>query len=120
MEESLRLAFHIRKDRAAALRHMDLVFELFPRLKERIDQPAGQRFGFGGIEAAFAFGLSRRAQRRHGEVLVFGTVRRRGEVWALTAEEGDLVGEEAARRGDVDEVAAWARAALERISAEGG
>jgi 2-dehydro-3-deoxyphosphogluconate aldolase/(4S)-4-hydroxy-2-oxoglutarate aldolase len=33
---------------------------------------------------------------------------------------GALIDREAARRGDVDKVAAWARAALERISAEGG
>jgi 2-dehydro-3-deoxyphosphogluconate aldolase/(4S)-4-hydroxy-2-oxoglutarate aldolase len=33
---------------------------------------------------------------------------------------GALIDREAARRGDVDEVAAWARAALDRISAEAG
>jgi 2-dehydro-3-deoxyphosphogluconate aldolase/(4S)-4-hydroxy-2-oxoglutarate aldolase len=33
---------------------------------------------------------------------------------------GALIDREAARRGDVDEVAAWARAALDRISAETG
>jgi branched-chain amino acid transport system ATP-binding protein len=45
VEENLRLAFHIRKDRAAATRDMDLVFELFPRLKERIRQQAGTLSG---------------------------------------------------------------------------
>jgi branched-chain amino acid transport system ATP-binding protein len=45
VEENLRLAFHIRKDRAAAIRDMDLVFELFPRLKERIRQQAGTLSG---------------------------------------------------------------------------
>ena len=45
VDENLRLAFHIRKDRAAALRDMDLVFELFPRLKERVRQQAGTLSG---------------------------------------------------------------------------
>ena len=45
VEENLRLAFHIRKDRAAAMRDMDLVFELFPRLKERVRQQAGTLSG---------------------------------------------------------------------------
>ena len=45
VEENLRLAFHIRKDRAAALRDMDLVFDLFPRLKERVRQQAGTLSG---------------------------------------------------------------------------
>ena len=45
VEENLRLAFHIRKDRAAAYRDMDLVFELFPRLKERVRQQAGTLSG---------------------------------------------------------------------------
>ena len=45
VDENLRLAFHIRKDRAAAMRDMDLVFELFPRLKERIKQQAGTLSG---------------------------------------------------------------------------
>jgi branched-chain amino acid transport system ATP-binding protein len=45
VEENLRLAFHIRKDRAAAHRDMDLVFELFPRLKERVRQQAGTLSG---------------------------------------------------------------------------
>jgi len=45
VEENLRLAFHIRKDRAAARRDMDLVFELFPRLKERVRQQAGTLSG---------------------------------------------------------------------------
>ncbi len=45
VEENLRLAFHIRKDRAAALRDMEHVFDLFPRLKERIHQQAGTLSG---------------------------------------------------------------------------
>ena len=45
VEENLRLAFHTRKDRAAAYRDMDLVFELFPRLRERIRQQAGTLSG---------------------------------------------------------------------------
>ncbi len=45
VDENLRLAFHIRKDRAEAMRDMDLVFELFPRLKERIKQQAGTLSG---------------------------------------------------------------------------
>ncbi len=45
VEENLRLAFHIRKDRAAATRDMDMVFEYFPRLKERIRQQAGTLSG---------------------------------------------------------------------------
>jgi len=45
VEENLRLAFHIRRDRAAAMREMELVFEYFPRLKERIKQQAGTLSG---------------------------------------------------------------------------
>lgn len=45
VEENLRLAFHIRRDHAAAMRDMDLVFEYFPRLKERIKQQAGTLSG---------------------------------------------------------------------------
>jgi branched-chain amino acid transport system ATP-binding protein len=45
VEENLKLAFHIRRDRAAALREMELVFEYFPRLKERIRQQAGTLSG---------------------------------------------------------------------------
>jgi len=45
VEENLRLAFHIRKDRVAAMRDMDHVFDLFPRLKERIHQQAGTLSG---------------------------------------------------------------------------
>ena len=45
VEENLKLAFHIRRDRAAALRDMDLVFDLFPRLKERVRQQAGTLSG---------------------------------------------------------------------------
>jgi branched-chain amino acid transport system ATP-binding protein len=45
VEENLRLAFHIRRDRRAAMRDMDLVFEYFPRLKERLHQQAGTLSG---------------------------------------------------------------------------
>lgn len=45
VEENLRLAFHTRRDRTAARRTMDLVFEYFPRLKERIHQQAGTLSG---------------------------------------------------------------------------
>jgi branched-chain amino acid transport system ATP-binding protein len=45
VEENLKLAFHIRRDHAAARREMDLVFEYFPRLKERIRQQAGTLSG---------------------------------------------------------------------------
>ena len=45
VEENLRLAFHTRRDRAAARRDMDLVFDYFPRLKERVHQQAGTLSG---------------------------------------------------------------------------
>jgi len=45
VEENLRLAFHIRKDRKAAERDMELVFAYFPRLKERLHQQAGTLSG---------------------------------------------------------------------------
>jgi branched-chain amino acid transport system ATP-binding protein len=45
VEENLRLAFHIRRDHAAARREMELVFEYFPRLKERLRQQAGTLSG---------------------------------------------------------------------------
>ena len=45
VEENLKLAFHIRKDRAAAMRDLDMVFEYFPRLKERFRQQAGTLSG---------------------------------------------------------------------------
>ncbi|MBN8928164.1 MAG: ATP-binding cassette domain-containing protein, partial [Rhodospirillales bacterium] len=45
VEENLKLAFHIRRDHAEARRDMDLVFEYFPRLKERIRQQAGTLSG---------------------------------------------------------------------------
>jgi branched-chain amino acid transport system ATP-binding protein len=45
VEENLKLAFHTRRDHAAARREMDLVFEYFPRLKERIKQQAGTLSG---------------------------------------------------------------------------
>ncbi|MBN8871478.1 MAG: ABC transporter ATP-binding protein [Rhodospirillales bacterium] len=45
VEENLKLAFHIRRDHAEARRDMELVFEYFPRLKERIRQQAGTLSG---------------------------------------------------------------------------
>ena len=45
VEENLRLAFHIRRDRKAAERDMEKVFTYFPRLKERIHQQAGTLSG---------------------------------------------------------------------------
>ena len=45
VEENLKLAYHIRRDRKAADRDLDLVFSYFPRLKERIRQQAGTLSG---------------------------------------------------------------------------
>jgi branched-chain amino acid transport system ATP-binding protein len=45
VEENLKLAFHTRRDRAAANRDLDLVFDLFPRMKERLRQQAGTLSG---------------------------------------------------------------------------
>ncbi len=45
VEENLRLALHTRRDRAAAMRDMDLVFNYFPRLRERRQQQAGTLSG---------------------------------------------------------------------------
>lgn len=45
VEENLRLAFHTRRDRLAAKRDMALVFDYFPRLKERLSQQAGTLSG---------------------------------------------------------------------------
>ena len=45
VEENLKLAFHIRRDRKAAERDMEKVFSYFPRLKERIHQQAGTLSG---------------------------------------------------------------------------
>jgi branched-chain amino acid transport system ATP-binding protein len=45
VDENLRLAFHIRRDRKAAERDMEKVFSYFPRLKERIHQQAGTLSG---------------------------------------------------------------------------
>ena len=45
VEENLKLAFHIRRDRKAAERDMEKVFTYFPRLKERIHQQAGTLSG---------------------------------------------------------------------------
>ena len=45
VEENLRLAFHTRRDHAAARRDLEMVFDYFPRLKERIKQQAGTLSG---------------------------------------------------------------------------
>src|SRR3954468_2231048 len=45
VEENLRLAFHTRRDRAAAMRDMEMVYALFPRLRERVRQQAGTLSG---------------------------------------------------------------------------
>jgi branched-chain amino acid transport system ATP-binding protein len=45
VEENLRLALHTRRDRAAAMRDRELVFEYFPILKERLNQQAGTLSG---------------------------------------------------------------------------
>jgi branched-chain amino acid transport system ATP-binding protein len=45
VEENLRIAAYTRRDKAAALRDLDMVFEYFPRLKERYQQQAGTLSG---------------------------------------------------------------------------
>ncbi len=45
VEENLRLAFHTRRDHAAARRDLDLVYEYFPRMRERLRQQAGTLSG---------------------------------------------------------------------------
>jgi branched-chain amino acid transport system ATP-binding protein len=45
VQENLRLAFHIRSDRAAAKRDVERVFDYFPRLRERMNQQAGTLSG---------------------------------------------------------------------------
>ncbi|HVZ06436.1 ABC transporter ATP-binding protein [Rhodopila sp.] len=45
VEENLRLALHTRRSRAAALRDMEMVYDLFPRLRERQKQQAGTLSG---------------------------------------------------------------------------
>jgi branched-chain amino acid transport system ATP-binding protein len=45
VDENLRLALHTRRDRAAAMRDRDLVFDYFPILKERVNQQAGTLSG---------------------------------------------------------------------------
>jgi branched-chain amino acid transport system ATP-binding protein len=45
VEENLRLGSHIRRDKAAVGRDLDLVFGYFPRLKERLHQQAGTLSG---------------------------------------------------------------------------
>ncbi|MDP4088111.1 MAG: ABC transporter ATP-binding protein [Bacillota bacterium] len=43
--ENLELGAYIRKDKAGIKKDMDIVFEKFPRLKERMHQPAGTLSG---------------------------------------------------------------------------
>ncbi len=45
VEENLRVAAYIRRDKAAVRRDLDMVFEYFPRLKERLQQQAGTLSG---------------------------------------------------------------------------
>jgi len=45
VEENLRVASYVRRDRAAVQRDLDGVFEYFPRLKERLQQQAGTLSG---------------------------------------------------------------------------
>ncbi|MFL5254344.1 MAG: ATP-binding cassette domain-containing protein, partial [Rhodopila sp.] len=45
MQENLRLALHIRSDRAAAKRDIKRVYDYFPRLRERMHQQAGTLSG---------------------------------------------------------------------------
>jgi branched-chain amino acid transport system ATP-binding protein len=45
VEENLRVAAYTRRDRAAAQRDLDMVFEYFPILKARLDQQAGTLSG---------------------------------------------------------------------------
>jgi branched-chain amino acid transport system ATP-binding protein len=45
VDENLRVAAYTRKDRAAAQRDLDMVFEYFPILKARVDQQAGTLSG---------------------------------------------------------------------------
>ena len=45
VEENLQLGAYLRKDRAGIKEDMDKVFDLFPRLMERLKQPAGTLSG---------------------------------------------------------------------------
>jgi len=45
VEENLRIAAYTRKDKAAIARDLEMVFEYFPRLKERLQQQAGTLSG---------------------------------------------------------------------------
>ena len=45
VEENLRIAAYTRKDMAAIARDLEMVFEYFPRLKERLQQQAGTLSG---------------------------------------------------------------------------
>jgi len=45
VQENLRLALHIRSDRAAAKRDIKRVYDYFPRLRERMHQQAGTLSG---------------------------------------------------------------------------
>jgi branched-chain amino acid transport system ATP-binding protein len=45
VDENLRVAAYTRRDRAAAQRDLDMVFEYFPILKARVDQQAGTLSG---------------------------------------------------------------------------
>ena len=45
VEENLQLGAYLRKDRAGVKKDMEKVFELFPRLMERLKQPAGTLSG---------------------------------------------------------------------------
>ena len=45
VEENLQLGAYLRKDRAGIREDMEKVFDLFPRLKERLKQPAGTLSG---------------------------------------------------------------------------
>jgi branched-chain amino acid transport system ATP-binding protein len=45
VEENLRVGMYQRRDRAAAARDMKWALELFPRLRERLRQPAGRLSG---------------------------------------------------------------------------
>jgi len=45
VDENLRIAAYTRKDKAAVKRDLDMVFEYFPRLRERLQQQAGTLSG---------------------------------------------------------------------------
>ena len=45
VEENLKLGAYLRRDKAAVARDLEQVFELFPRLKERLSQQAGTLSG---------------------------------------------------------------------------